>query len=374
MKSKWVVVTSSIIVFVTFICVIDRTIPPLSRYYYRHSYKSLNVNNGNEFEKEIRDATFRLIESESWGNKPMVYSTSCFQYLSKKVFGESNIMGHGEYGYLLHYAFLYAEKQNDEAMMSLIKKKFDKYWLEGGRFERSDQVSYGTVALDLFRWTKSGVYKSLADSILKSISKETEGGLILYRKATSEQHVDAVGLVCPFLFYYSDVSKDTLAFSLAKRMVEDYVRWGTDPVTGIPCQTYDTQSHVKKNHVNWGRGTSWYLLGVRQLESEDSVIRKRLVLLDSTLIRMDIYLYPQYIGEKGLPDLSATIPVLFYMHSKGYVQLSKDQLTNILSPYIDEEGIVRYCSPSISRPHEGVSVLTTNLFCQGLLLYFLSEL
>ena len=354
--------------------IIDRMIPSLARYYYRHTYKSLNVKDGAEFEKEIRDATFRLIESESWGNKPMVRSLSYFQYWSNNLFGENTIMGYGEYGYLLHYAFLYAEKQGDKAMMALVKEKFDKYWLEGGSFERSDQVTHGTVALDLFRWTNNGVYKSLADSIFKSISKETERGLILYRKGTSEQNVDAVGLVCPFLYYYSSVSKDTLAYSLAKRMSEDYILWGTDPITGIPCQTYDIRSHIKKNHANWGRGTSWYLLGIRQLETEDSVINKRIERLDSTLVYMDTYLYPQYLGEEGLPDMSATIPILYYLNSKGYMQITKDQLAQLLCPYIGEDGIIRYGSPSISSPHEGVNIMITNLFCQGLLLYFVSEL
>lgn len=85
------------------------------------------------------------------------------------------------------------------------------------------------------------------------------------------------------------------------------------------------------------------------------------------------HLFPQYLGEKSLPNTSATIPILYYLNSKGYIQLSKDQLAFLLSPYIDKEGIFRYASPSISYPHEGVSVLRTNLFCQGLLLYYISK-
>lgn len=72
--------------------------------------------------------------------------------------------------------------------------------------------------------------------------------------------------------------------------------------------------------------------------------------------------------------MSATIPILYYLNSKGYIQLTKNQLASMLSQYIDEDGIIRYGSPSISRPHDSVNVMTTNLFCQGLLLYFISEL
>lgn len=358
-----------LVVVVIVIFIIDRYVPSLVRFYYRHTYKSLNIKDGIEFEKKIRNGTFKTIESGTWG-LPMASSKSFFRYL----ISSNNIMGYGEYGYLLHYAFLYAEKKKDNEMMQLIKEKFDNYWLKDGRFERSDQVTYGTVALDLFRWTNKDVYKSFANTLLLRISKKSEKGLILYREGSSEQQVDAVGLVCPFLFYYQDVCKDTLSLSLARRMAEDYAKWGTDPITGIPCQTYDTKSHIKKNHVNWGRGTSWYILGVYNLESEDSIVYKRIELLNSTLIKMDTYLYPQYLGKNSMPDLSATIPILYYLNAKRHISLSKDQLAQILSPYIDEEGVIRYCSPSITRPHVGVNILYTNLFCQGLLLLLLSEL
>ncbi len=375
MKLKWNIVILRIIVIVILIIIIDRSIPPLARYYYRHTYKCLNVKDGAEFENEIRNATFNLIESESWGSKPMAGADSFFQYLSKRLFGSNNIMGYGEYGYLLHYAFLYAEKRNDKAMMSLIKEKYDKYWLKDFSISRVDQASYGNVAIDLYLWTHQQGYKSVADKFIAHFdSLDRADGMIIYTVGKIDQDVDAIGLVPPFLFYYSDVFKNSNVKSMALRMVEDYVKWGTDPVTGIPCQTYDTKSHIKKGHVNWGRGTSWYLLGVQKLESVDTIINERIELLDSTLVKMDTYLYPQYLGEIGLPDISATIPILYYLYSNGYIHLSKDQLANILIPYIDEGGIIRYGSPSISRPHEGVKMTNTNLFCQGLLLNFISEL
>lgn len=375
MKTKWVVVTSCIIVFVTILIVIDRSIPLLARYFYSHSYKSLNVKNGNDFEKEIRNATFNLIESESWGSKPMASSKSFFQYINKKLFGKNNVMGYGEYGYMLHYAFLYAEKQNDKEMMSLIKEKFDKYWLKDFSISRVDQASYGNVAIDLYLWTHRQDYKLVADKFIAHFdSLDRSDGMIIYTVGKIEQDVDGIGLVPPFLFYYSDVFKNSQVKSMALRMVEDFIKWGTDPVTGIPCQTYDTKNHIKKRHVNWGRGTSWYLQGVRQMESEDEIVNERVQLLDSTLIKMNTYMFTHYLGEEGLPDMSATIPILYYLNSKGYIQLTKDQLASILSPYIDEDGIIRYGSPSISKPHDEVNVTTTNIFCQGLLLYFISEI
>lgn len=355
--------------------IIDRYVPLFVRKYYHYSYKSLNVKNGEEFEESIRNATFNLIESESWGSKPLTSNKSLFQYLYKKLFGVNNIMGYGEYGYLMHYAFLYAEKQDDQEMMFLIKEKFDKYWLNDFSVARIDQASYGCVAIDLYLWSRQPKYKTIADNFFAHLdSIDHSDGMIIYTDSKIDQDVDAIGLVPPFLYYFSDVFKNNQAQLIASRMVEDFVKWGTDPITGIPCQKYDIKRHIKKKRVNWGRGTSWYLLGVQQLESDDTIVNDRIDLLDSTLINMDTYFFQQYLGEKGLPDMSATIPILFYLNSKGHIQLSKDQLANILSPYVDEDGIIRYGSPSISRPQEGVNVLLTNLFCQGLLLYFISEL
>ena len=375
MKSKYICRLSCIIAFVAIIIMIDRTIPRLSRYYYRHTYKSLNVKNGTEFEERVRNGTYQLIASESWGSKPMSSSKSFAKYLITKLSNQNSIIGYGEYGFLLHYAFLYAEKQNDQELMSLIKDKFDKYWLLNLSIFRNDQTSYGNVAIDLYLWTKEPKYKLVADRFMVHLdSLSHSDGRIVYIAGDVDQHVDAIGLVPPFLLYYSKVFKDAKAELLASRMVEDFVKWGTDPITGIPCQAYDTKNHIKKQHVNWGRGTSWYLLGIHQWDSEDPVIIDRVEILDSTLINMGTRLYPQYLGQNIVPDMSATIPILYYLNHKGHIQLSKDELSDILSPYIDENGVIRYCSPSISRPHEGVSVLMTNLFCQGLLLYLLSEL
>ena len=366
---------SRVIALIAIFALVDRSIPSLTRYYYRHTYNPLNVKNGAEFEECIRDATYELIASESWGTRPMASCMSFSHFYYKKIFDGNNVIGYGEYGYLLHYAFLYAKKKNDQEMMSLIKDKFDKSWLKDLPIERIDQAAYGNVAIDLYLETHKPEYKSVADRFIAHLdSLYSNNGAIRYFSDSFDQDVDAIGLVPPFLFYYSKTFNNTKAQMLASHMVEDFVKWGTDPITGIPCQAYDTKTHVKKRHVNWGRGTSWYLLGVRHLESIDSVINERVELLDSTLIKMDTYLYPQYLGENGKPDMSVTIPILHYLNSKGRMSLSKDELANILSPYIDEEGIIRYGSPSISRPHEGVSVQMTNLMAQGLLLYYISEL
>lgn len=357
----WVMIT--VLVFVA-----NNTFTDFMRVYYRWSYQSINSKNGIELEKSLRDAVYEIIDQESWADKPMGNKTTLCSYLIRP---KVSVYGFGEYGYLFHYAYLYAKKKHDTRLIELIKKKFEKFELS----ERNDQVAYGNVAIDLFLETNDLKYKKIASQIFARLdSVATESGIVLYRDGSREQHVDGIGLICPFLFYYADVFNETRAGQLAIQTIGDYARWGCDPITGIPCQTYDLERHIKKNHANWGRGISWYLIGLEKYRQSDSVVISRISSLENTLLDVKSNLYTQYFAEKGDPDLSATIPILYYLYNKKKRHFTKSEINRLLSPYIDRKGIIRYCSPSISYPHVGVNVWTTNIFCQGLLLYFLSEL
>lgn len=218
-------------------------------------------------------------------------------------------------------------------------------------------------------------YKKFADRLFSRLdSLASIDGLILYREGTKEQHVDAIGLVCPFLFYYARAFNNNRAQELGNKMVEEYVRWGTDDVTGIPAQTYDIESHVKMNHANWGRGISWYLMGIENIISTDSVVSDRITTLEHTLLANTSYLYNQYFSQGDCPDMSATIPVLLYLKNRKLIDIQRDELAKLISPYCDTDGILRYSSPSIAFPHEGVSVTIKSLQSQAMLLFMLGSL
>lgn len=240
---------------------------------------------------------------------------------------------------------------------------------------RTDQIGYGLLALDLYADTQDARYKDFADQYFNLLDgMDREEGLLLYRQGSGEQHVDAIGLVTPFLYAYSEAFHNERAKEIADKMIADYVRWGTDDVTGIPVQTYNVKTHVKYNHTNWGRGISWYLLGVEHFETQDSLLNRRIALLDSMLLADEDHLYNQYFEQGTMPDMSATIPVLHYLRQKGLLKLTKDEFAAKVSPYFDAEGILRYASPSITSPHKGVSEFITSLCFQGLSLYEMGEM
>ena len=264
--------------------------------YYNASFVSAKTDNSEFFEKLIRDANYQLIETEGkYMSKPLVGYRSIWAWLTRdRSFSQYS---YGEYALLMHYTFLYAQHKNDVSLIQLIQKKFDDGFRVGGaKIVRQDQIAYGNVAIDLYKQTSDDFYKQFADKLyfrLDSINRRE--GIILYREGSSEQHVDAIGLVCPFLFYYANTFNNPHAQEMSNKMCEEYVRWGTDNVTGIPVQTYNINNHVKLNHANWGRGISWYLMGLSQMKSLDSTVNKRVALLEATLLSQKNHLYHQYL-------------------------------------------------------------------------------
>ena len=339
--------------------------------YYDWAFVPAQVSDGRSFEILIRNGTYETIKEETWNTKLLANTKSVISYLrSPKI----SVYEYGEYALLLHYAYQYAKVKDDIEIKELVKKKFDKVYIVngGGKIIRNDQVAYGNVAIDLYLDTRDNKYKQFADLIyqrLDSINKKE--GMILYNGGRDEQRVDGIGLICPFLFYYASTFNNDHSLELASRTANEYIKWGTDPETGVPSKSYGINTHIKRISPNWGRGVSWYLIGTEMLTEMDSICRGRLLRLDNLLLSNQSRLFNQYYDEKGLPDMSSTIPVLYHLISSGYIKMNKNELTQIIAPFCDNEGILRYCSPVVSS-HIEVNKTISNLFCQGLLLYLLT--
>jgi len=372
-KKKMLITCVVTILAVAMIDFVNRKGPSWANHLYRTSFKSAETNDTSKFERLLRDGCYNLIETEGkYGSKPLSNSKTIWDFITcNRSFSQ---FGYGEYGLLMHYSFLYAKRKNDIQLKNLIKLKFDIGFKNNGiNIERLDQTAYGNVAIDLYYETNDIFYKQFADKLYDRLDSIIgKDGIVLYRQGTTTQEVDAIGLACPFLLYYSKYFRNDKAREIASRMIEEFIKWGTDDITGIPCQSYNIKNHVKMNHSNWGRGISWYLLGIMDYEPKDTIYSTRIELLQHTLISDEDHLYNHYYSQGEIPDMSATIPVLYYLKEKDVLKLDKTELTKLLSPYCDEEGIVRFCSPSISFPHEKVSVTQKSLQSNGILLYLLT--
>lgn len=341
--------------------------PKIATWYNNKTFTSASTADSRYFERLLRDAAYKTIQEETWNGMLGSYKT-LLSYLSPDV----SVYEYGEFGLLMHYSYLYGKARNDNELCKLIKDKFDNRVITGGGIIRNDQTTYGLVALDLYGSTHDKRYKRYADEIYSRLdSLHKRDGIVIYNNKHSEQRVDGIGLVCPFLFSYSSMFNNNSAREIANKMCQEFVRLGSDSGNGIPSKAYGLKSHIKHTSPNWGRGISWYLIGTYNMDKNDSLISKRLELLDSILLLDTDKLYPQFLDEEGLPDMSATIPIIWHLQEKKLINMSMDDLTRLISPYCDSKGVLRYCSPVLSS-NTGVNNQKTNLFAQGVLLYLFS--
>lgn len=374
--------------FVFLLCVVvaNKYVPKAIMRYYVSSFEPAVISDGEQFEILLRNGTYKMIQNESWGTKPYANKESLCDMLCHPPV--PSVGEYGEYAILMHYAFLYAEQACDTDMQILVRAKFDKFYRDENVIPivRTDQIAYGNIALDLYRWTRDDYYLSFAEGLFNRLdSIRQANGIILYRDNSAIQKVDALGVICPFLVHYGETTNNKRSIELSAEMVADYIRWGTDEVTGIPVKSYTAaEPHIKCNRANWGRGIGWFLEGAEAVLEADTLsypivsemlyssnLYKRVRLLIQTLYADSDCLYQQYYGEGDVPDMSATIPILLFVHSK-MSDMTKTELANLISPYFDKDGIMRYGSPSFSRPEKAVNVTITNLRVQGIALYLCS--
>ena len=144
---------------------VNRMGPLWASDYYNASFVSAKTDNAESFEKLIRDACYHMIEAEGkYKIKSLPRYRSVWSYLTRDR--STTEYGYGEYALLMHYSFLYAKRKGDVELQELIRNKFDKGFRNnsgGGIIERQDQIAYGNVAIDLYKWTSDVYYKQFAD-------------------------------------------------------------------------------------------------------------------------------------------------------------------------------------------------------------------
>lgn len=273
----------------------------------------------------------------------------------------------------------YMQKKKDTILLKYVKDKFDHGMLGKSSVPviRNDQIAYGCIAMELAKtFANNTKYIKFCSNLMNRLdSMEKADGVVLYHEGDLHQHTDGIGLVCPFLTQYGITYNDKHAIQMARNMCEDYVTYGVDYSNGLPAQAYHTVTKIKDYRSNWGRGTSWFLLGIMGLDSLSSQSLSIMEKTDSTLVSLGP-LYSQYLGtvDASSPDMSSTIPILYYLHKKRLININREKFAKLISPYVDEYGIIRFNSPSISRPDESPNSYQSHFLSQGIALYLMSIL
>lgn len=361
---------------ILFVCVS----PKIMRKYYWVTFKPITYATTADFEMKIKNASLSMLQDEYVTDESVIYYNTINEYVHHVFTKKQNykVFQFGEFGYFLHYLFLYAQNRNDENLMYEIRQRVDKGLLSD-KFNvvRNDQCAYGLILNDLFARYKNEKYKKLADCLLNRLdSIDRKNGIIAYNGGANLQDVDGIGLVCPFLNEYSAEYGVSRADTLSSKMINNYFRYGVGYNTGLPCQAYSLNTKIQTGISDWGRGCGWLCLGIQNYNRKfaDDIACANISKLDSTLIRL-APLYSQFLGRKNSPvDMSSTVFILYYLTSTGKLSLTKDNFIRTIAPYVNDEGVLKFCSPSITRPNEAPNEYQEHHVAQALMLYMLTLL
>lgn len=91
-----------------------------------------------------------------------------------------------------------------------------------------------------------------------------KSGMVSYTGGADnpEMYVDTLGLVCPFLMLYAKNYDRPEIAKLAVFQLEMYHRYGILPGTSLPNHAFNVDSKLPLGVYGWGRGISWYLIGL----------------------------------------------------------------------------------------------------------------
>lgn len=329
-----------------------------------------------EFRKEIFDVNMDILMS---GNRP-----ESPKFPSGVIERIKYNLGRKEVSYPFFYwgepnwlltatledAILHKEKKYIEEIENIFKEKIEKM-----SFDHVDQCMSGGVAILLHQQTGKRKYKDYADKVLKwCLEHDTEYG-ILYG-AKDAQLIDGYGMFLPFLNRYAKTYKDSVAMKLATKQVEIAIQYLIDPVGGLPVHGFSLlDSHFKQGNCNFGRGISWFLLGLTdfcystlnasQIETIDRMDKALLSIFNS------YHQFNQFIGENGNIDMTAELPILYYLVSKKLVQIKDKQLLEY-SKYSDK-GLLYNGSGSTSGKYFYSQNFGPNILSQAFMLKLLNE-
>ena len=221
--------------------------------------------------------------------------------------------------------------RNDVNLIHTIEVLFDTH-IANVEIDHVHQSMCGSVAILLHKYTGDEKYKNYADKMFEWLkSQDTEYGILYVGPDGNINLIDGCGMFVPFLSLYAETYNDKTAEDLAIKQVEMFARYCVDFQTGIPVQMFCVQEpHVKGGDASWGRGTSWYVMGLCSIE--DSLLSEYAQLcvrnLDSTLtvLWQRQGKFSQFIMDDSKEDLSATLPIIFYLNCKGCIELTKEDV------------------------------------------------
>ena len=231
------------------------------------------------------------------------------------------------------------------------------------------------LALELYHKTNNKIYISEVHKGIDYLYSAMDADSLIHYWNNDLLLVDGLGMYIPFLVEYYKTFGDKNALNLAKVNFDYFIRYGT--CNNLPHWFIKKNIGVGLN--NWGRGISWYILGLLALGEVDEKYQAKAKLLADNLLKLQSkpFKWNQFIGIEANStfDSTATIPILILLN-KVYPQLIRDNIEIIMSNLKSitlEDGTVMSASGDSSKAPFLNRSKGCSEFSQGLLLWFFAD-
>lgn len=231
------------------------------------------------------------------------------------------------------------------------------------------------LALELFHQTKKKKYISEVYGGIDYLYSVMDADSLIHYWNNDLILVDGLGMYIPFLVEYYKTFGDEKALNLAKVNFDYFIKYGI--CNHLPHWFINKNIGIGQN--NWGRGISWYILGILALSEVDEKYKTEAKLLADNLLKLQSrpFMWNQLVGIEANStfDSTATIPILILLN-KVYPQLIRDNIDIIMSNLKSitlEDGTVMSASGDSSKAPFLNRSKGCSEFSQGLLLWFIAD-
>lgn len=274
----------------------------------------------------------------------------------------------------LEQSYVYTGNQSD---LDRLKAYYDRWIEDGLKIHNLDNVMNGYSLVYVYQKTKLPKYKAALETIAEYVINHPtdEQRSLPYRTIPSPTnhegniYIDGLGMICPFLCRYGQMTNDSRLKDLAVIQLENFIRYGFDSVLKLPYHAYNFEKKLKLGIIGWGRAMGWMLIGlidsIEYLDKSHDKYDYLCVSFNNMVQRVlqfqrdDGYFCWQLEAKEGPVDTSAT-SMIAYAVEKGII-------TGVL-----DDTCISYVQKSVSALYNSSKdgyVYNSSAECHGLSMY-----
>ena len=301
----------------------------------------------------------RLIEiyKNGWSEQPPKRVVSIKNKLDFIINGNPGYSRYksAEEGWLFVALMENARCRNDKGLILKLQNLFENHILNN-EVQNIHEAVNGLFAIRLYEQLKVPEYKAFADKTYQWLNHHYINDKGILYGIKDLPGVDGYGMSVPFLTAYSYAFNCNEAKEMALHNIECWIKMGgVNPLTGFPYMAISlAHPSLPSGYSNWGRGTAWWVIGLSDIDKnslspEYSAYVEKLE-ENLTEIWLKEHKFTQLLHQSDKIDLSATLPIIYYLHKKGLIEITKSDIDDISRYY--ENGALA-CS---SGPNDGYSL------------------